>query len=157
MKRAFIIGASLVLLGGQGAQAQSNPIQGTPGSFDPYAAPHEIHFINGVPCRTVFDRQRQMRVPVACFFPSGVVTSGGTEPLVTSSTSPQVVGSTSGTGQRVATRTGRRIVSRSDIPVSGFYSQCTPGRGCTSAGYPFARYRGTPGPRPNFYRNIKIV
>ena len=31
---------------------QPNRIQGTPGSLFPYAAPHEIKIINGIPCRT---------------------------------------------------------------------------------------------------------
>jgi hypothetical protein len=51
---------------------------------------------------------------------------------------------------------GKKVVSRSEIPRSGFYAQCTPGPGCTSKGYPFAKYMGTPGPRANFYRNIDV-
>jgi hypothetical protein len=37
------------------------------GALDPYAAPHEIRTVNGVPCRTVLDpNNRDTRIPVAC-------------------------------------------------------------------------------------------
>ena len=47
-------------------QAQPNPIQGTPESLFPYAAPNEVQIINGVPCRTVLVGGSNMRVPVEC-------------------------------------------------------------------------------------------
>jgi hypothetical protein len=50
----------------------------------------------------------------------------------------------------------RKVVSRAEIPTSGYYAQCTRGPGCTKAGYPYAKYVGTPGPRANFYRNIAL-
>jgi hypothetical protein len=40
-------------------------ISGTPGSLFPYASPHEIRIINGVPCRTALV-QGNVRVPVEC-------------------------------------------------------------------------------------------
>lgn len=64
---SIISGAGLFVLSGLGSvQAQPNPIQGTPGSLFPYARPHEIQMINGVPCRTMYDPQLRARVPVAC-------------------------------------------------------------------------------------------
>ena len=48
------------------AHAQTNPIQGTLGSPFPSAEPNEIQMINGVLCRTMYDRQQNARVPVAC-------------------------------------------------------------------------------------------
>jgi hypothetical protein len=64
---SIISSAAVIALCGLGAaQAQSNPIQGTPQSHFPYARPHEIRMINGVPCRTMYDRQLGTRVPVAC-------------------------------------------------------------------------------------------
>jgi hypothetical protein len=64
------------------AQAQTNPITGTPGSPFPYARPNEIQTINGVPCRTMYDRQSQTRVPIACAgnvpVPRVTVTPGST-------------------------------------------------------------------------------
>jgi hypothetical protein len=63
---------------------------------------------------------------------------------------------TAAVGASSAFAQARRVVSKDQIPQSGFYSQCNPGQGCTRKGYPFARYRGTPGPRANFYRNIDI-
>lgn len=66
----LIIGASLMTLGGIGAVgAQPNPVQGTPGSAFPYAAPHEIRIVNGVPCRTVLHPDGNRRVVVACAEP----------------------------------------------------------------------------------------
>ena len=59
--------ASFIALSGlASAQAQTAPIRGTPGSPFPYAAPHEVQIINGVPCRTMYDRQFKTRVPIAC-------------------------------------------------------------------------------------------
>lgn len=69
MKALMIIStAGFIVFTGLGAtQAQQpNPVQGTPGSLFPFAAPHEVQIINGVPCRTVYDRQMRIRVPVQC-------------------------------------------------------------------------------------------
>jgi len=60
------------------------------------------------------------------------------------------------TSAPVALAASRKVVSSSDIPKTGYYSQCTRGVGCTRAGYPYAKYVGTPGPRANFYRHIAI-
>jgi hypothetical protein len=69
MKRiALIAGAGLMALSGIGS-AVAQPVSGTPDSPFPYAAPHEIRWINGVPCRTVYDRTSNSRVPVACAGP----------------------------------------------------------------------------------------
>ena len=63
----IISSASFIVLSALGtAQAQPNPIQGTPESLFPHARPNEIQMINGVPCRTMFDRQLKTRVPIAC-------------------------------------------------------------------------------------------
>ena len=56
----------IALSGLGGAQAQTAPVQGTPGSPFPYATPNEIQVINGVPCRTMYDRQFKTRIPIAC-------------------------------------------------------------------------------------------
>ncbi|WP_114945941.1 hypothetical protein [Microvirga calopogonii] len=64
------------------AQAQPNPIQGTPGSLFPYAAPNEVQIINGVPCRTVLIGGTNMRVPVEC---AGHAPTGTFEPGTTGS------------------------------------------------------------------------
>ncbi|ANY79703.1 hypothetical protein BB934_16945 [Microvirga ossetica] len=70
----------LVMLGTVGlAQAQTS---GTPGSLFPNAAPHEIQTINGVPCRTILDRESNQRIPVQCAVPSGMV---GMDPMTTGS------------------------------------------------------------------------
>lgn len=68
MKRiAMIAGAGLVALASiVPAAAQPNPVQGTPGSMFPYAAPHEVMTVDGVACRTVLDSASNTRVPVAC-------------------------------------------------------------------------------------------
>ncbi|MBQ0822900.1 hypothetical protein KBI52_22180 [Microvirga sp. HBU67558] len=59
--------AALITVGGIGLTvAQPNPVRGTPGSPFPYAAAHEIQTINGVPCRTMYDKQLGTRVPIAC-------------------------------------------------------------------------------------------
>ena len=62
ISRTVIIALSVV----GSAQAQSNPTHGTPASIFPHAAPNEVQVINGVPCRTVYDRQLKTRVPVVC-------------------------------------------------------------------------------------------
>jgi hypothetical protein len=78
-KLALVAGAGLMALGSIGsASAQLMPDSGTPGSPFPYAAPHEIRTINGVPCRTVYDYNSQTRVPVAC---AGQVMGGVAAPL----------------------------------------------------------------------------
>jgi hypothetical protein len=41
-------------------------VSGTPGSIFPNAAPHEIRYLNGVPCRTVLVPGTNARVPVEC-------------------------------------------------------------------------------------------
>lgn len=61
---AILASAGLLVLGSTGiAQAQAS---GRPGSPFPYAAPHEVRTINGVPCRTVSAPNGNRRVPVAC-------------------------------------------------------------------------------------------
>jgi hypothetical protein len=67
------------------AQAQTPPVQGTPESPFPYAAPHEIQVINGVPCRTIYDRQFKTRVPIAC---AGDVSVRRVDVPITGSTRP---------------------------------------------------------------------
>ena len=81
MKTATILAsAGLMMLGTIGlAQAQTS---GTPGSPFPNAAPHEITTINGMPCRTVLDRESNTRIPVQCAAPSGMV---GMDPMTTGS------------------------------------------------------------------------
>jgi len=70
--------ASLMALGSVNfAQAQ---VSGTPTSPFPDAAPHEIRIINGVPCRTVLDRNSGVRIPVQCAGPDGVI---GIDPAAT--------------------------------------------------------------------------
>ena len=69
MKRiALIAGAGLMALSGIGT-AVAQPASGTPNSPFPHAAPHEIRWINGVPCRTVYDYTSKSRIPVACAGP----------------------------------------------------------------------------------------
>jgi hypothetical protein len=64
---SIVSSAGLIALSTLGTtQAQTNPITGTPGSPFPYARPNEIQMINGVPCRTMYDRQSRTRVPIAC-------------------------------------------------------------------------------------------
>ena len=64
---SIVASAGFVALSGLGvAQAQTAPVQGTPGSPFPYATPNEIQVINGVPCRTIYDRQFKTRIPIAC-------------------------------------------------------------------------------------------
>ncbi|MBJ6126065.1 hypothetical protein [Microvirga splendida] len=68
MRIALIAGAGLMALSGIGS-AVAQPASGTPNSPFPYAAPHEIRWINGVPCRTIYDQTLKTRVPVACAGP----------------------------------------------------------------------------------------
>jgi len=76
----ILASAGLLMLGTVGlAQAQTS---GTPGSPFPNAAPHEITTINGVPCRTVLDRESNTRIPVQCAVPTGMV---GMDPMTTGS------------------------------------------------------------------------
>ena len=64
---SIVASAGFIALSGLGgAQAQTAPVQGTPGSPFPYATPNEIQVINGVPCRTIYDRQFKTRIPIAC-------------------------------------------------------------------------------------------
>ena len=64
---SIVASAGFIALSGLGgAQAQTAPVQGTPGSPFPYATPNEIQVINGVPCRTMYDRQFKTRIPIAC-------------------------------------------------------------------------------------------
>jgi hypothetical protein len=59
--------AGLIALSALGTvQAQTNLIQGTPGSLFPSAGPNKIQMINGVPCQTMYDRQQKARVVNAC-------------------------------------------------------------------------------------------
>jgi len=77
---SIIASTGLMVLGTIGlAQAQ---VSGTPNSPFPNAAPHEIRTINGVPCRTVLDRESGQRVPVQCAAPAGMV---GMDPTSTGS------------------------------------------------------------------------
>jgi hypothetical protein len=61
------------------AQAQAS---GSPVSQFPYAAPHEVQIINGVPCRTVLDQGTGQRVPVQCATSAGMI---GMDPTATGS------------------------------------------------------------------------
>jgi hypothetical protein len=76
----LIASTGLMVLGTIGlAQAQTS---GTPGSPFPNAAPHEIRTINGVPCRTILDRESNQRIPVQCASSAGMV---GMDPATTGS------------------------------------------------------------------------
>jgi hypothetical protein len=79
----ILVGTGLMTFTGlAAAQAQQpNPIQGTPGSLFPYAAPNEVQIINGVPCRTILVNGTT-RVPVQC---AGAVATGTFEPGTTGS------------------------------------------------------------------------
>jgi len=57
-----------VVATGSIAPAPVAPMVGAPmmASPDPYAAPHEVRTVNGVPCRTVYDYNSQQRIPIAC-------------------------------------------------------------------------------------------
>ena len=76
------IAAGLLTCGSLAAQAQPNPVQGSPGSLFPDAAPNEVQIINGVPCRTVLIKGSNLRVPVQC---AGPVATGTFEPSTTGS------------------------------------------------------------------------
>jgi hypothetical protein len=100
MKRiALFAGAGLMALSGIGA-AMAQPVSGTPNSPFPYAAPHEIRWINGVPCRTVYDRTTKSRIPVACAGPVAGVTGSpmpmGGDVVSTGSIVPAPAGSMMG-------------------------------------------------------------
>ncbi len=98
----ILAGAGLVVLGSFGlAHAQPS---GTPVSPFPDAAPHEIRYINGVPCRTVLDHGTNQRIPVQCAGPTGFVGMApgmipAGEPMATGSVVPAPVpgGAVSGT------------------------------------------------------------
>ena len=76
----LLISAGLMTLGGiMLAQAQGNPVQGSPGSAFPHAARHEVQMIGGVPCRTVLVKGTHTRVPVEC---AGQATTGTFDPNV---------------------------------------------------------------------------
>ncbi len=96
MKRiALIAGAGLMALSGIGS-AVAQPASGTPNSPFPYAAPHEIRWINGVPCRTVYDYSSKTRIPVACAGPVAGVSAApmamDTDVVATGSIAPAPVG-----------------------------------------------------------------
>lgn len=101
MKRiALIAGAGLVALSGIGS-AIAQPASGTPNSPFPHAAPHEIRWINGMPCRTVYDHSSKTRIPVACAGPAAGVTSAAPmamdgEVVSTGSIAPAPAGSMMG-------------------------------------------------------------
>ncbi|MCG7393835.1 hypothetical protein MHY87_13050 [Microvirga sp. ACRRW] len=78
----LIGGALLTFAGLTSAQAQPNPIQGTPSSLFPYAAPNEIKIINGIPCRTILVQGTNLRVPIEC---ADRVATGTFEPSSTGS------------------------------------------------------------------------
>lgn len=77
-----LLSVCFMTFGGLAVQAQPNPIQGTPNSLFPNAAPNEVQIINGVPCRTVFVQGANMRVPVEC---AGPVATGTFDPGTTGS------------------------------------------------------------------------
>jgi hypothetical protein len=80
LKTTIIASAGLMMLGTLGlAQAQTS---GTPGSPFPNAAPHEVQMINGIPCRTILDRESNQRIPVQCASSAGMI---GMDPTTTGS------------------------------------------------------------------------
>jgi hypothetical protein len=80
VKTFTIMASTVAVLGTIGlAQAQTS---GTPNSPFPYAAPHEVQMINGVPCRTILDRENNQRIPVQCATSAGMV---GMDPTTTGS------------------------------------------------------------------------
>jgi hypothetical protein len=90
----ILVGTGLMTFTGiAAAQAQPNPIQGTPGSLFPDAAPNEVQIINGVPCRTLLV-DGTTRVPVQC---AGAVATGTFEPSTTGSIRVE-----SGTGRTIS-------------------------------------------------------
>jgi hypothetical protein len=86
-----LAGTGFMILGSLGsAQAQ---VSGTPNSPFPYAAPHEVQIINGMPCRTVLDHGSNLRIPIQCAGPSGIVGMApgmepGMDPMTTGSILP---------------------------------------------------------------------
>ena len=81
-KLLVLAGAGFMLSCGlAAAQSQPNPVQGTPGSAFPNAAPNEVQIINGVPCRTVLG-PGNVRIPVQC---AGAVPTGTFDPGTTGS------------------------------------------------------------------------
>ncbi|MBF9198143.1 hypothetical protein [Microvirga terrestris] len=93
---ALIAGAGLMALSGIGT-AVAQPVSGTPNSPFPYAAPHEIAWINGMPCRTMYDYGSKTRIPVACATPRGIVSVSpmgmpGADITATGSIAPTPVG-----------------------------------------------------------------
>jgi hypothetical protein len=80
----ILAGTGFMILGSLGS-AHAQP-SGTPMSPFPDAAPHEIQYFNGVPCRTVLDHASNQRIPVQCAGPSGIVgMNPGMEPMTTGS------------------------------------------------------------------------
>lgn len=62
-----LTGAALIIAGGIGlAAAQSSADHGTAISPFSHAAPHEVQYFNGVPCRTMYVRRMSARVPIQC-------------------------------------------------------------------------------------------
>ena len=99
-KPIMLIGSVLMTFAGlASAQAQPNPIQGTPNSLFPYAAPNEVQIINGVPCRTVLVEGSNMRVPVEC---KGRVATGTFEPSSTGSIRVEEGGGRMVSGRRIS-------------------------------------------------------
>jgi hypothetical protein len=97
----ILAGTGFMIFGSLGT-AQAQP-SGTPISPFPDAAPHEIHYLNGVPCRTVLDHGSNQRIPVQCAGPTGIVGMAPgmapMDPLATGSIMPAPVpgGGVSGT------------------------------------------------------------
>jgi hypothetical protein len=111
---SILAGTGLLMLGTVGlAQAQ---VSGTPNSPFPNAAPHEIRMVNGIPCRTVLDRESGARIPVQCAAPTGMV---GMDPMSTGSilVSPPVGGAVSGTpGSAFPTAAPHEIRTINGVP-----------------------------------------
>lgn len=88
---SILAGTGFMILGSLGV-AQAQP-SGTPMSPFPNAAPHEIQYLNGVPCRTVLDHGSNQRIPVECAGPTGFVGMApgmepGMDPVATGSILP---------------------------------------------------------------------
>jgi hypothetical protein len=103
MKTLTILASTGFILLGAIGSAQAQP-SGTPMSPFPEAAPHEIQYLNGVPCRTVLDHGSNQRIPVQCAGPTGIVGMApgmypGMDPVTTGSIVPGPVpgGGVSGT------------------------------------------------------------
>ena len=110
----LIASTGLMVFGTIGlAQAQTS---GTPGSPFPNAAPHEIQTINGMPCRTVLDRESNQRIPVQCATSAGML---GMDPTTTGSVlvSPATGAPVSGTpGSAFPTAAPHEIRTINGIP-----------------------------------------